>query len=114
MSDNVLLAEIQDDNGPKLDGWEEHPKRERGIARPVHVRVLDQAGEETATTLNINGDGLWFTSSRDRYNVGMPLFVSLPNSAGSVRYLGEVVSVEVLPNGSRAVAVRFAPNCNAQ
>jgi len=106
MSNVLLLEPTKGHNASK------HQEREGRNSRPVHVRALDQPVEETATAFNIDCDGLSFTSSRNHYSLEMPLFLSLSNSAGSVRYLGEVVGIEVLPNGSRAIAVRFAPNCN--
>lgn len=110
---NVLTAPAEGHTASERNSREERRKRQHvKIPVPVHIRLLDQLDEEVTKTLDITRNGLCFTSSRDYYSLGMPLFLTLPNSDGSVRCLSEVVNIEVLPNGRRAVAVRFASNCN--
>ena len=111
---NVLLVPAEGHTASEHHSREERRKRERVKAPlPVHVRLLDQPVEELTKTLDITRYGLCFTTSRDHYRLGMPLFLTLPYCAGSVRCLSEVVRVGGLPNGSRAVAVRFAQHCKA-
>lgn len=110
---NVLTAPAEGHTASERNSREERRKRQHvKIPLPVHIQLLDQMVEEVTKTQDITRNGLCFTSSRDYYSLGTPLFLTFPNSEGSVRCLSEVVHVEALPNGSRTVAVRFASNCN--
>jgi len=79
---------------------------------PIQVRLVDPDREELAEvtkTIDLNRKGVCFVGLLSNYQVGMVLFVTLPFYSGtSVRkVLGEVVRVEKLTNGARAVAVKF-------
>ena len=47
------------------------------ICRPVHIRILDTEKQiqEDTTTLDISGYGFCFATSRNHYQLGMPLFL---------------------------------------
>ena len=83
------------------------------ISVPVHVRSLDPSDHailEAATTINVNRHGLCFSTSRDHYQVGMPLCLTFPYSSPVMvrkEFVGNVVRVDSLPNGGRSVAVQF-------
>ena len=112
---NVLVVPVEGHTASEHHGREERRKRVRvKLPLAVHVRILDRPVEEVAKTLDISRYGLCFTTSGDHYRPGMPLLLTLPCCAGSVRCLSEIVRVRVLPNGSCAVAVRFAQHCKAQ
>jgi hypothetical protein len=96
------------------DNGNERRTRERlKVCLPVHIRPLRSSQQQTgeaAITMDFNRNGLCFATSRNHYHVGMSLFLTFPYSPStSVRkeYAGEVVRVELLPNGHRAVAVKF-------
>ncbi len=83
------------------------------ISLPVHIRSIDpleHAILEAATTLDVNRQGLCFSTSRDHYHVGMSLCLTFPYSSPVMvrkEFVGNVVRVDSLPNGRRSVAVQF-------
>lgn len=113
---NVLVIAAEGHSASKPHNRERRKRERVRVPLPVHVQLLDQSMGEMAKTLDINRYGLRFISFRDHYHRGIPLFLTLelPYCAGSARCLGEVVRVGALPNGSRAVVVRFAEHCTAE
>ena len=114
-----LLAPIDNRSASCQDNGKERRTRERlKICLPVHIRPLrpsEQQTGEAATTMDFNRHGLCFATSRNHYQVGMSLFLTFPYSPSTLvrkEYAGEVVRVEELPNGHRAVAVQFLSNPN--
>lgn len=85
------------------------------ISIPVHIRAVapsEHAILEATTTIDVNRQGLCFGTSRDHYEVGMALSLTFPySSPGMVRreFVGNVVRVDLLPNGRRSVGVQFIP-----
>jgi len=67
--------------------------------------------EEVGTTSNVSREGFYFLTKRDHYQEGMRLLVTLPyhcpRERGDRGYLGQVVRVELLPDGQRGVAVQL-------
>jgi hypothetical protein len=111
---NVLSAPIRERAGSRRDTHEELRKREPLKARlAVQIRPLDhlhQHREELLITAAINRQGIYFDTPRNHYYVGMSLFLAFSYSASTLvrkEYLGEVVRVDRLPNGSHFVAVKF-------
>ncbi len=81
---------------------------------PVNVRPSEgryEPFEDVRTTLNATSDSLYFTTRRQNYHPEMRLLVTFPYSpvpaALNVDYIGEVVRVEDLGDGSHGVAVRL-------
>ena len=81
---------------------------------PVNVRPSEgryEPFEDVRTTLNVTSDSLYFTTRRQNYHPGMRLHVTFPCSpvpaALNVDYVGEVVRVEDLGDGSHGVAIRL-------
>jgi hypothetical protein len=111
---NVLLTRISEGTASNCETGNERRTRERlKICLPVHIRSIgpsQQQIEEAATTLDLNRHGLCFTTSRDRYHVGMRLLLTFPYSSSTLdrkEFVGEVVRVDQLPSSGRAVAVQF-------
>jgi len=84
------------------------------IGLPVLLRPAVPRGEffeEIGTTKNVSREGFYFLTSREYYNDGMRLFVTLPyHSPPDLRdreYVGQVVRVELLDDGQRGVAVQL-------
>jgi PilZ domain len=87
------------------------------ICRPVHIRILDTEKQiqEDTTTLDISGYGFCFATSRNHYQLGMPLFLRFgsspfrsPSFAGK-ECVGDVVRVRKFSTRWWTVAVRFRP-----
>jgi hypothetical protein len=95
----------------------ERRQRERlQIDVPIHVRPVCPSGDglvdglvEVTKTIDFNRKGVCFVGLLSHYHVSMVLFVTVPFSGTSIqkRVLGEVVRIEKLANGARAVAVKF-------
>ncbi len=81
------------------------------ILKPARVRPADpQYKEEVRTTLNATRDGLYFTTWAEHYYVGMRVCATFPYASVDVcnsEYLGEVVRIGRLEDGSLGIAVRI-------
>lgn len=83
------------------------------ISLPVHIRSIDPSEHailEAATTIDVNRQGLCFSTLRDHYHLGMSLCLTFPYSSPIMvrkEFVGNVVRVDALPNGRRSIAVRF-------
>lgn len=82
------------------------------LSHPVRVRPSspqDGSFDEVCTTLNASRDGLYFSTERTEYRVGLSILVTFPYSnvpgARNVDFVGQVVRVDQLPNGRFGVAV---------
>jgi PilZ domain-containing protein len=110
---NVLPSPLLERTACRPETHQERRRRERlRVCLPVYVRRLDQSEQEVATTVDITRHGLRFTTSRDHYSRGMSLLLTFPYSFGNLvrkEYLGEIVRVDDLNEGGRAVAVQFRP-----
>lgn len=65
---------------------------------------------EVAKVRNFTRDGLYFTTRQEHYFVGMKLLVMFPfcRQAPALRdFLGKVVRIENLADGSLGIALRF-------
>ena len=66
--------------------------------------------EEVRNVMNFSDGGINFTTRLEEYAVGMMLLVTLPYASVDVarrQYLGKVIRVEYLTNGSQGIAVQF-------
>lgn len=66
--------------------------------------------KEVRNVRNFTRDGLYFTTSMGHYFVGMKLLVIFPfcRQAPTLRdFLGRVVRIESLPDGTSGIALRF-------
>ena len=88
--------------------------RRINIGQPVRLIPSIPRGElfeEVGTTSNVSREGFYFLTKRDHYQEGMRLLVTLPyhcpRERGDRGYLGQVVRVELLPDGQRGVAVQL-------
>lgn len=113
---HVLSGPLLERSGCRSETHEERRKRERlKVSLPIHVRPLDRSEQqiaEVAMTVDITRHGLYFATSRDHYQLGMSLFLTFPYCRSTLlrkEYVGQVVRVDTLANGGRAVAVRFQP-----
>jgi hypothetical protein len=99
--------------------FENHRRNERRslerlkVSVPVHIRAIDPSEHailEAAMTIDVNRHGLCFRTPRHQYHAGMSLCMTFPYSSPLVvgkEFVGNVVRVDTLPNGSRSVAVQF-------
>jgi hypothetical protein len=88
--------------------------RRINIGQPVRLIPSIARGElfeEVGTTSNVSREGFYFLTKREHYQEGMRLLVTLPyhspRERGDHGYLGQVVRVELLPDGQRGVAVQL-------
>jgi len=81
------------------------------ISLPARVRPSDpKYKEEVRTTLNTSRDGLYFTTWTEHYYVGMRVRATFPYASVDVcnsEYLGEVMRIDRLEDGSLGIAVRI-------
>jgi hypothetical protein len=84
------------------------------IGQPVRLCPTDKRGssfEEIATTANVSRGGFYFVTKQQIFLEGLRLKVTLPyHSPSDFRnreYLGQVLRVEILPDGQRGVAVQL-------
>ena len=93
--------------------------RRVSIARPVRVRPSeprDNHFEDLPVSVNASKEGIYFTSRRDSYYLGMRVFVTFPFSSAhdpmNCEYIAQVVRVEKLPNGKSGVAIHLQMTVN--
>jgi hypothetical protein len=89
------------------------------IARPVRVRPSEPRDihfEDLPVSVNASKEGIYFTSRRDSYYLGMRVFVTFPFSSAhdpmNCEYIAQVVRVEKLPNGKSGVAIHLQMTVN--
>ena len=95
--------------------WVEDRRRTERVRVSMPLRVCSPEGEsdkfeEVSTTLNASRDGLYFASKARSYKVGMSLMVTFPYSypaERNVHFLGKVVRVEALSDGSVGVGIEL-------
>lgn len=82
--------------------------------RLISLRPGDESFDETGVTSNVSREGFYFLTKHEHYLEGMRLRVTLPYhfppERGDRECLGQVVRVELLPDGQRGVAVRLLPS----
>jgi hypothetical protein len=93
--------------------------RRANIARQVRVRPSeprDDHFEDLPVSVNASKEGIYFTSRRDSYYLGMRVFVTFPFSSAhdpmNCEYIAQVVRVEKLPNGKSGVAIHLQMTVN--
>ena len=93
--------------------------RRAKIARPVRVRPSDPKDdhfEDLPVSVNASKEGIYFTSRRKAYYLGMRVFVTFPFSSPhdpmNCEYVAEVVRVEELAKGKFGVAVQLKMTMN--
>ena len=93
--------------------------RRAKIARPVRVRPSDPKDEhfeDLPVSVNASKEGIYFTSRRSSYYMGMRVFVTFPFSSPhdpmNCEYVAEVVRVEELPHAKFGVAVSLKMSMN--
>lgn len=91
-------------------------RRSRRISLNQPVRLVPslprgESFEEITATSNVSREGFYFLTSRDHYQEGMRLLVTLPYHCPRDRadreYLAQVVRIELLNEGQRGVAVQL-------
>ena len=97
-----------------IPGGERRRHRRARVAQPVRVRLsylTEDDLDEVCCTLDASRQGLYFSTLCERYKRGTRLFITSPYSSDpgalNVDYLGQVVRVDPLPQGSWAVAVHL-------
>lgn len=98
--------------GPSLrEERRESPRT--NVFKPVRLQPLDpKYEEEVRATLNVSRDGLYFRSWAEHYQIGMRLRVTFPYASVDLcnsEYLGEVLRVDELEDGSWGIALRIQP-----
>jgi hypothetical protein len=91
-------------------------RRSRRVRMGQALRVRpsdpkDTPFEEIGMTKNVSRDGVYFSTQRENYYLGMRLFVTLPYHSPinplNHDYLGQVARIDELENGHRGVAVKL-------
>ena len=84
------------------------------IGQPVRLLPSLPRGEfleEIGTTSNVSREGFYFLTSRDHYEEGMRLLVTLPYHCPRDRsdreYVAQVVRVQLLEDGHRGVGIQL-------
>lgn len=109
MVTNVPSDRVTDTN-PECS--QDRRRRKRlNLSLPVHVWSLpaEKRLEEVVTAADYNRYGLSFISSHNHYCPAMFLVLKFPYFPGAARqeYVGEIVRVDVQPDGDNLVAVKF-------
>jgi hypothetical protein len=104
---------------PQTEYAVQRASRRAKLARPVRVRPSeprDAHFEDLPTSINVSKEGIFFSTRRDSYYVGMRVFVTFPFSHVhdplACEYLAEVVRVESLPHKKFGVAVHLHMTVN--
>ena len=67
--------------------------------------------EDITVSTNVSRNGAYFHTSKEAYEMGMRLFVTMPfsnlPSVINCEYLAEVVHIDPLPNGCRGVGIKL-------
>lgn len=77
------------------------------VLKNVQMRYRDNAQQDRqdlVTLMDISRNGLYFTTATQGYQVGMELYITLPNT--NTECLGEVVRTKKLRSGRVGVGVR--------
>ena len=89
------------------------------LSQRVRVRPSEPRGndfDEVVETLNVCRTGIYFSSRRACYKKELRLFVTYPYDTGhgaiNQEYLGRVVRIDELPDGSRGIAVHLQMKIN--
>jgi len=95
-----------------LPGLEHRRSNRNKLCLPVRIRPEDsRIDEEVRTTKNSGRGGLYFTTWRPVYYVGMRVRVTFPYPSAAARInqevQGEIVRVEMLPDMRWGVALRI-------
>jgi hypothetical protein len=84
------------------------------IARKIRVRPSNPEEddfEDISVSINASRDGVYFSSKRESYRVGLRLFVTYPygeaHDPSNREYVAEVVRVETLREGTFGIALRL-------
>ena len=84
------------------------------IARRIRVRPSspqEDDFEDISITINASREGVYFSSKRKVYRVGLRLFVTYPygeaHDPSNREYVGEVVRVETLREGDFRIAIKL-------
>ena len=104
---------------PERPYGDKRRSRRAKIARTLRVRPSeprDEHFDDLPTSINASKEGVFFTTRRDKYYVGMRVFVTFPyNSAHdpmNCEYVAQVVRAEKLSSGKVAVAVNLLMTVN--
>ena len=78
-------------------------------AQTVRVRSTKTGIDDVETTVNVSRHGLYFTTRRASYFLGMRVLVTVPYSpdGGGIEYFAEVARMQVLPGDLFGVALRL-------
>jgi PilZ domain len=102
-----------------MDGQEKRKCHRAKIARPLRVRPSeprDEHFDEVVTSVNASREGIYFTTRRETYYLGMRLFITFPYSSANdpmnCEYVGQVVRIEKLPNNKIGIAVHLGVTLN--
>ncbi len=84
------------------------------MGQTLMIRPLDhkeRIDADIGVTQNVSREGLYFHTTRDFYLEGMRLSVTLPyhapNDPRNREHIGQVMRVEVLPDGQFGIAIRL-------
>lgn len=83
------------------------------VSLPVHLSVFDARFrdiEDVGEVIDFTRDGLYFATCMPHYFVGMRVVVTFPYGDKVVahrKFLGSIVRIEDLGDGTSGVAVRF-------
>ena len=116
------VAEVRAKVAPLPSAADERRRKRRAkIAQPLRVRPsepIDGQFDDVHATLNVCRHGLYFATTRNIYRKHMRLFVTFPyhehENAINLEYIGEVVRVDRLPDGTFGVAVHLQTTINLQ
>ncbi len=90
-----------------------HDSRRVKAEQPIRVRSASQSSarfDDVETTKNVSRKGLFFTTHRSSYHLGMRVLVTVPYSpsgASGIEYLAEVVRMQILDLETFGVALRL-------
>jgi PilZ domain len=95
--------------------WVDDRRRTERVDVSMPVRVCFSEGSadqfvEVSSTLNASRDGLYFATKVQSYKLGMSLVVTFPFSKAperNVHFLGKVVRIDRLREGSLGIAVEL-------
>ncbi len=78
-------------------------------AQAVRVRSTKAGIDDVETTVNLSRHGLYFTTRRASYYLGMRVLVTVPYSreGGGIEYFAEVARMQVLPGDLFGVALHL-------
>jgi PilZ domain len=93
--------------------------RRAKIARPLRIRPSepkDEHFEDLPVSINASREGVYFTTRRETYYVGMRVFVTFPYTSAhdpmNCEYVAQVVRVEKHSNGKFGIALNLLMTVN--